>query len=170
MFTLLRGSARHCKPQKFTNIIQDSSLGRNSSATVSFVGRYKCEFISEKITNMTTLETLNFDNLVLRSLPIDPVKENFVRQVPNACFSLVEPTAVKDPELVVHSGSAMSLLDVTHDQVKRAEFAEFFSGNKKLPGSQTAAHCYCGHQFGSFSGQLGDGAAMYVSFHKYGAI
>lgn len=25
-----------------------------------------------------------------------------------------------------------------------------------------AAHCYCGHQFGVFAGQLGDGAAMYV--------
>jgi uncharacterized protein YdiU (UPF0061 family) len=25
-----------------------------------------------------------------------------------------------------------------------------------------ASHCYCGHQFGSFSGQLGDGAAMYL--------
>ena len=24
------------------------------------------------------------------------------------------------------------------------------------------AHCYCGHQFGSFSGQLGDGAALYL--------
>ena len=32
-------------------------------------------------TNMATLETLHFDNLVLRSLPIDKEKENFVRQV-----------------------------------------------------------------------------------------
>lgn len=31
-----------------------------------------------------------------------------------------------------------------------------------MPGSQTAAHCYCGHQFGHFSGQLGDGAAIYL--------
>ena len=29
-----------------------------------------------------------------------------------------------------------------------------------MPGSETAAHCYCGHQFGVFAGQLGDGAAM----------
>ncbi|CAB4002050.1 Hypothetical predicted protein, partial [Paramuricea clavata] len=111
---------------------------------------------------MATLETLNFDNLVLRSLPIDPIKQNFVRQVPNACFSLVDPTAVKDPEVVVHSESAMGLLDLTREQVERAEFAEYFSGNTKLPGSQTAAHCYCGHQFGSFAGQLGDGAAIYL--------
>uniref|UniRef100_A0A8D0N2L3 Selenoprotein O n=1 Tax=Sus scrofa TaxID=9823 RepID=A0A8D0N2L3_PIG len=37
-----------------------------------------------------------------------------------------------------------------------------FSGNALLPGSEPAAHCYCGHQFGQFAGQLGDGAAMYL--------
>lgn len=29
-------------------------------------------------------------------------------------------------------------------------------------GAEPAAHCYCGHQFGQFAGQLGDGAAMYL--------
>ena len=42
------------------------------------------------------------------------------------------------------------------------ELAKYFSGDTLLPGCQTAAHCYCGHQFGAFSGQLGDGAAMYL--------
>lgn len=54
----------------------------------------------------------------------------------------------------------MALLDIDEEQMRRKEAAEYFSGNKLLPGSQTAAHCYCGHQFGYFSGQLGDGAAM----------
>lgn len=31
-----------------------------------------------------------------------------------------------------------------------------------MPGAQPHAHTYCGHQFGSFAGQLGDGAAMYL--------
>lgn len=31
-----------------------------------------------------------------------------------------------------------------------------------MPGAEPHAHCYCGHQFGSFAGQLGDGAAMYL--------
>jgi len=47
-------------------------------------------------------------------------------------------------------------------QVQGAGFVEYFSGNKLLPGSETAAHCYAGHQFGHFSGQLGDGAAIYL--------
>lgn len=47
-------------------------------------------------------------------------------------------------------------------QVQDPSFVEYFSGNRLLPGSETAAHCYCGHQFGHFSGQLGDGAAIYL--------
>jgi uncharacterized protein YdiU (UPF0061 family) len=44
----------------------------------------------------------------------------------------------------------------------RADAADLLCGNARLPGSEPAAHCYCGHQFGHFSGQLGDGATMYL--------
>lgn len=79
-----------------------------------------------------------------------------------ACFSLVDPTPVDSPETVAVSQSAFELLDVevTPEVFSNENFAAYFSGNKLLPGSQTAAHCYCGHQFGHFSGQLGDGCAM----------
>ncbi len=33
------------------------------------------------------------------------------------------------------------------------------SGNAIAPGSVPYAHCYGGHQFGSWAGQLGDGRA-----------
>jgi len=111
---------------------------------------------------MATLETLNFDNLALRALPIDKEVKNYVRQVSGACFSRVEPTPVENATTVAYSSQAMSLLDLPEDELKRVDFAEFFSGNKLLPGAQPSAHCYCGHQFGYFSGQLGDGAAMYL--------
>lgn len=111
---------------------------------------------------MTTLETLNFDNLALRSLPIDKEDDNYVRSVSGACFSKVKPTPVKKPSLVAISQSALDLLDISPPETQRDDFAEYFSGNKLLPGCDPAAHCYCGHQFGYFSGQLGDGAAMYV--------
>jgi hypothetical protein len=35
------------------------------------------------------------------------------------------------------------------------DFAQVFGGNRLLPGSEPAAHCYAGHQFGNFAGQLG---------------
>lgn len=118
--------------------------------------------IIRSFSKMATFETLKFDNKALKSLPIDPENENFVRQVPGACFSLVKPEPVEKPKMVAYSQSAMKLLDLDEAQMKRPEAEEYFSGNKLLPGSQTAAHCYCGHQFGYFSGQLGDGAAMYL--------
>ena len=38
--------------------------------------------IVRSVSNMTTtLETLKFDNLALRALPIDTEEENFIRQV-----------------------------------------------------------------------------------------
>jgi serine/tyrosine/threonine adenylyltransferase len=109
-----------------------------------------------------TLETINFDNLALRSLPIDPIEKIYTRNVKGACFSRVKPTPVKNPRMVIYSEQAMELLDLTKEQLERNDSAEYFSGNKLIPGSEPAAHCYCGHQFGAFSGQLGDGATMYL--------
>ena len=48
-------------------------------------------------------------------------------------------------------------------QVLRPEFVEVMCGNRVLPGSEPASHCYCGHQFGHFAGQLGDGCAQSVT-------
>lgn len=48
------------------------------------------------------------------------------------------------------------------NQACSKSFLGAFSGNELLPGSEPSAHCYCGYQFGYFSGQLGDGAAMYL--------
>jgi uncharacterized protein YdiU (UPF0061 family) len=47
-------------------------------------------------------------------------------------------------------------------QAEHQDFVEVMSGNKLLPGMQPASHCYCGHQFGNFAGQLGDGAVIYL--------
>lgn len=119
-------------------------------------------FVQRMAGIQPTLETLNFQNYALKSLPVDESNEKSPRQVTGACFSRVNPTPVVNPGLVCASLPALELLDITEDQVKRPEFVEYFSGNKILPGSEPAAHCYCGHQFGYFSGQLGDGAAMYL--------
>ncbi|XP_076090895.1 protein adenylyltransferase SelO, mitochondrial-like [Mytilus galloprovincialis] len=119
-------------------------------------------FLHRKTTGMTTLETLNFDNSALRSLPIDTVTDNYVRSVAGACFSKVKPTPVDKPSLVAVSQPALYLLGIPPSEINRDDFVQYFSGNRLLPGSDPAAHCYCGHQFGYFSGQLGDGATMYL--------
>lgn len=82
-----------------------------------------------------------------------------------ACYSRVRPTPIKNPALVAHSQPALDLLSLSPSEVAREEFLQYLGGNELLPGSEPAAHCYCGHQFGSFSGQLGDGCAQWVAAH-----
>lgn len=107
------------------------------------------------------VKILNFINTAINTLPQDPIRENYVRQV-QGCFSLVNTTPVKNPQLVHYSKEALELLDINPMEIDKIDLVQYFSGNKILPGSQPAAHCYCGHQFGYFSGQLGDGRAHYL--------
>ena len=64
------------------------------------------------------MEGIRFDNLALRTLPIDPVEENYVRSVAGACFSRVKPTPVKNPQLVAFSADALKLIDVSDEAMK----------------------------------------------------
>ncbi|KAL4834013.1 hypothetical protein H8958_015008 [Nasalis larvatus] len=116
------------------------------------------------------LAGLRFDNRALRALPVEappPGPEgapSAPRPVPGACFTRVRPTPLRQPRLVALSEPALALLGLGAPPAAEAEAeaALFFSGNALLPGAEPAAHCYCGHQFGQFAGQLGDGAAMYL--------
>lgn len=118
---------------------------------------------SDMASNMgkTTLENLTFDNKAMRDLPVDESLDPRVqRQVYGACFTNAHQEPLENPITVAVSLSALDLLDISESEAAKSEFAEYFSGSKLIPGSKPAAHCYCGHQFGYFSGQLGDGAAM----------
>ncbi|XP_060077321.1 protein adenylyltransferase SelO, mitochondrial-like [Ylistrum balloti] len=148
--------------RKYHTTSLKTKLLRNLVGTSAFYTWRCIAGVHRSANNMSTLETLNFDNLALRSLPIDSEKEVFTRQVSGACFSKINLSPVENPTLVCHSLSALSLLDLKETEVQEKNFCEYFAGNKLIPGSEPAAHCYCGHQFGYFSGQLGDGAAMYL--------
>uniref|UniRef100_H3CSG3 Selenoprotein O n=1 Tax=Tetraodon nigroviridis TaxID=99883 RepID=H3CSG3_TETNG len=106
---------------------------------------------------------LDFDNIALRKLPLDPSEEPGVRQVKGACFSRVKPQPLTKPRFVAVSHEALKLLGLDGEEVLHDPLGpEYLSGSKVMPGSDPAAHCYCGHQFGQFAGQLGDGAACYL--------
>ncbi|KAI9912265.1 hypothetical protein PsorP6_009475 [Peronosclerospora sorghi] len=137
---------------------------------------------SRSLSGWRRLPTSRFDNSVLRELPIDKESRNFVRTVgPGVCFSRIEPTPIANPEVVIVSPDSLRLVgfelrwndqkkeDVCNDSQGQDDAFEpieslvpILAGNNLLPGSETAAQCYCGHQFGFFSGQLGDGAALYL--------
>lgn len=98
-----------------------------------------------------------FDNLALRALPVEDGPRTTPRPVPGACFSRAEIQPLAAPRVVAVSDEALALigLDPSEAEARPDAFAAFFGGCQALPGAEPAAHCYCGHQFGSFAGQLG---------------
>ena len=101
-----------------------------------------------------------FDNALLRAMPGDPEPRNFVRQVPGALWSQVDPTPVAAPRLLAHSREMAAELGFSEEDVASPGFAAVFAGNMLLPGMQSFASNYGGHQFGHWAGQLGDGRAI----------
>jgi uncharacterized protein YdiU (UPF0061 family) len=108
------------------------------------------------------LSRLPFDNRSLRELPVDTSFQPSQRDVPNAIFALVDPTPLENPHLIAYSQDvAENLLEVDLESEPKEKVSAILAGNDKTFG-RPAAHCYCGHQFGVFAGQLGDGATMYI--------
>ncbi|KAL6473561.1 hypothetical protein MHYP_G00171220 [Metynnis hypsauchen] len=109
------------------------------------------------------LQRLRFNNVALRRLPVDASLEGGSRTVRGACFSRVQPQPLLRPCFVAVSSRALALLGLSAEDVLTDPHGpEYLSGSALLPGSEPAAHCYCGHQFGLFAGQLGDGAVCYL--------
>jgi len=111
-------------------------------------------------TKTSGLDDLIFDNRFIRELPADPETVNNRRQVFSACYSRVLPTKVANPQMVAYSREVAELLDLSEEVCKSADFTQVFVGNSLLPGMDSYAICYGGHQFGNWAGQLGDGRAI----------
>lgn len=95
---------------------------------------------------MKKLEHLNFDNTFSR--------------LPAGFYSRLHPTPLPEPYLVSFNEDAAELIGLDAEEALRADFAEYFIGNRLLPGSDPLAMLYAGHQFGHFVPQLGDGRAI----------
>ena len=106
----------------------------------------------------SAIDNLAYTDRFVRSLPGDPNAANSIRQVLRACYSRVQPTPVRKPELLVVVPEVAALLDL--DPTPTPELAEVLSGNRVVSGMQPYAACYGGHQFGTWAGQLGDGRAI----------
>ncbi len=75
-------------------------------------------------------------------------------------YDKVDPTPLDKPFVVSTSQHAAKLLGVDEDLALDDELINIVNGNTSLEGSETFAMCYAGHQFGQFSGRLGDGRAI----------
>lgn len=119
--------------------------------------------MSMSLRQSSGIGSIRFDNRNLRDLPVDPSTADS-RPVQNSIWARAKLQPVRKPTVVAYSEDAMSLLGVDTDTINEQEIEKYFSGNEVIPesGCEPYSHCYCGHQFGSFAGQLGDGAATYL--------
>ena len=111
-------------------------------------------------TGVASVDEIRFDNRFTASLPADPDIANNRRQVVGACFSRVLPASAPEPVLLAHSAEVADLLGFAPELVADPRFAAVVAGSTALDGMDPHAHCYGGHQFGSWAGQLGDGRAI----------
>lgn len=102
---------------------------------------------------------LNINN-TFTELPHDKVKENYIRQVPNACFSYVKPSVPKQPSLLHVSEAMAKELGIEKVNLSQDDFLNVFTGKSIYSNTKPYAMCYGGHQFGNWAGQLGDGRAI----------
>src|SRR5260221_4788116 len=100
---------------------------------------------------------LTFDNSFVRALPPDPVLENEPREVLQACYTRVDPTPVRAPQLLGWASAVGDLLGVSPPDSPGGAAAQVLGGNPVLLGMEPYAARYGGHQFGQWAGQLGDG-------------
>ncbi|MEO8254934.1 MAG: protein adenylyltransferase SelO [Flavobacterium sp.] len=103
---------------------------------------------------------LNIQDTFNKELPADPILENYVRQVENACFSFVTPTKTANPQIIHVSPEMLKNIGLSIEDSQSDEFKNVFTGNQVLPNTHPYAMCYGGYQFGNWAGQLGDGRAI----------
>ncbi|WP_108652956.1 protein adenylyltransferase SelO [Dongshaea marina] len=107
-----------------------------------------------------SIDQLSVSSRFVEELSADPLTSNEPRQVYSSHFSLVEPRQFRQPEMVSYFPEVAQLIGLSEKACQSDEFVRLFSGQSLLPGMRPHAHCYGGHQFGSWAGQLGDGRAI----------
>ncbi|TPW16018.1 MAG: hypothetical protein FD130_1104 [Halothiobacillaceae bacterium] len=88
-------------------------------------------------------------------------------QLPAHFYAEQRIAPLQNLHLVSASSSVAQLLDLHPDELVRADFPEFFNGQRPLTGVRPIATAYAGHQFGHYVPQLGDGRALLLGEVEY---
>ncbi|HUH59023.1 MAG TPA: YdiU family protein [Candidimonas sp.] len=87
-----------------------------------------------------------------------PVANSFAR-LPPAFYTRLTPQPLTNPRLLHANADVAALLGLGPAALRTPEFLDVVAGTRPLPGGETLAAVYSGHQFGIWAGQLGDGRA-----------
>jgi protein adenylyltransferase len=119
-------------------------------------------------------QALQWSSACTDELPTGKGDPKRPRRTENVVYWQAECTPLASPKLRSFSPSALSLIstqlaDVIAEEHRHETSGELIekitligAGNELLPGAPVPpwCHCYCGHQFGVWAGQLGDGRAI----------
>jgi len=86
-------------------------------------------------------------------------KVNSFGKLPADFYTRLNTTPITSPKLLHVNQDAMDLLGLHPGFIHDPLFLRVLSGQEPLPGGDTLAAVYSGHQFGVWAGQLGDGRA-----------
>jgi len=84
---------------------------------------------------------------------------NSFAALPADFYTRLEPEGLSQPRLLHVNEQAAALIGLSPQALQSDEFLQVCAGNRPLPGGDTLAAVYSGHQFGVWAGQLGDGRA-----------
>ncbi|KAM6215985.1 protein adenylyltransferase SelO-like [Rhynchocyon petersi] len=165
----------HCMLQ---SVLKGSAHGMHLFSNKSNQDQGYCER-DARLASSLDFWTVSSENMIA-VLPVDPVKENYVRKVKNCIFSVAFPTPFKSRvRLVAVSKEVLEhILDLDLSVSEIDDFIKLVSGEKILFGSIPLAHRYGGHQvrvavslplsdhnFGIWADQLGDGRAHFIGIY-----
>lgn len=85
--------------------------------------------------------------------------DNSFAALPAAFYTRLSPQGLNNPRLLHANADAAALIGLDPSAFSTPEFLQVFSGAQPLPGGDSLAAVYSGHQFGVWAGQLGDGRA-----------
>ena len=89
----------------------------------------------------------------------DVPKLNSFAALGSVFYTRLPTTPLNQPELLHVDAQGAALLGLSERAVRDPAFLDVVSGTTALPGGDTLAAVYSGHQFGHWAGQLGDGRA-----------
>lgn len=85
--------------------------------------------------------------------------DNSFAALPSAFYTRLAPQPLSQPRLLHANEQAAALIGLSPQALQSDAFLQACSGQRPLPGGDTMAAVYSGHQFGVWAGQLGDGRA-----------
>ena len=103
---------------------------------------------------------MDWETRFLQSTPGEVIVNSKPREVVQSCWVGAEPEKHGNISLIGWTDSVAAMFGI--QKARHLEFA----GQKIVNGMQPFAHCYGGHQFGQWAGQLGDGRAISIGEGK----